>query len=195
MNLKSITTLLLIALIAFGCQKEIITPDNNQGPELWAGSQDGLFRPDQQCGSSQISDIVDENAVSFGSLEILNDEDNIYLLATMNHGWLLQGVKVYAGNSVNIPKGNGGAMQLEEFPFQWAHSRLTGASTYVISKNGLAGCTDFVFFAQAVQTDMWSNITQSRELWGDGNSVLNGFSANYCQGSCTVTPVTQDYVN
>ena len=192
MKFKAFSTLILLAALAFGCQKEVIRPEGQAGPELWSGSQDGIFRPDQQCGSSQFSDLVDGSATTYGTLEILNDEDNVYFLAEMNHGWMIQGVKVYAGDVLNLPKGNGGVMLLEEFPFQWVSSHLTGASTYTIAKNGLASCTDIVFYVQAVQTDMWGNPMNSMEVWGNGSGVLNGFSSSYCLGACGVAPMAPD---
>ncbi|HHG86252.1 MAG TPA: hypothetical protein ENJ82_15995 [Bacteroidetes bacterium] len=188
-------TLTLLSLLAFGCTSEVVQPKTSAHPELWIGTEDGLLRPDVTCGTPIFVDLVDATNTVMGNVEVLNDNKNIYFLVTMNHGWLLQGAKIFAGNGLNIPKGNSGNIQLEEFPFQWAHSRMTGLTTYIIDKNALPSCPDVVLFAQAAQVNMWGNPVTTRELWGAGSTVLNGQSFNYCIGNCGVSQATPDAPN
>lgn len=187
MKLRLLFTLSLLAVLAFGCTSDAVKPKTEgASPELWVGTEDGLLRPDQPCGNALNVDLVDAGNSIMGSIEVLNDNSNIYFLVSMNHGWLLQGVKIFAGEGLNIPKGNGGVMQLEEFPFQWAHNRMTGLNTYIISKSALPSCADIVLYAQGAQVDMFGNPVVTRELWGEGSPVLNGQTFNYCIGTCGV---------
>ncbi|MEM1000554.1 MAG: hypothetical protein AAGN35_26105 [Bacteroidota bacterium] len=192
MKLQTASTFILLLLFAFGCQKEIIQPEIAPAPELSTGSLEGLVRPDAPCGLGQTSDLVDIATANYGALEILNDANDIYFLAEMNHGWLIQSAQVYVGDLLNLPKDNNGGIRPEGFPYQWVNSRLASSYTYTIPKGGVAACTQVVIVIQAVQTDLWGNPINSIQLWGDGNAVLNGYAASYCQGVCGLTQATSD---
>jgi hypothetical protein len=176
-----ILTITLLTLFTFGCQKEVLTTDNQD--RLVMGSVEGHFRPAQQCGTSAFTNLVN-GGTSYGSLEILNDGENLYILTDMNDEWLLTNVKIFADNSVNLPKGSNGLIQMEEFPFQMVHANMVDEFTYTLPISGLPSCMGITVWAQASQVDMFGSVINQVNLWADGAAVLDGFSYQYCKGSC-----------
>lgn len=176
----------LIALISFSCQKEVIRPaSDNNTPEISASTgHEGHYRPAVQCGASVFTDFIDNAATGYGSIEVLNDNKNLYVLVDMNHGWLLQSAMIFADNSANLPKAYGGTIEIEEFPFQFMHTRQVSEFTYSIPLSSINTCSDITIYAQAVQLDFFGNVQNTATLWADGTSVLDGFTFQYCAGTC-----------
>lgn len=181
----TILTITLLSLAFFGCQKEIITPESNNEPII-AQSLEGHVRPVQQCGTSAFT-TFNNGATSYGSIEILNDAEQLYILTDMNNGWLLQSIKIFAGNTLDIPKAYGGTIELEEFPFQMLHPRRVDKYTYTLPMASLPACFGVTIWAKATQVNMFGQVTNQVNLWANGSPVLNGFSFQYCKGVCSFT--------
>ncbi len=175
-------TTTLLSLFFFGCEKEVITPQSNDAPELTL-STEGHIRPTVQCGSSSYTTFKN-GTTPYGSVEILNNSEQLFILTDMNNGWLLESVKIFAGNTVNLPKGFGGTIELEEFPFQMIHPRRVDKYTYTLPVASLPTCFGVTIWAKAAQVNMFGQVTNRVDLWANGAAVLNGFSFQYCKGSC-----------
>lgn len=175
-------TTTLLSLFFFGCEKEVIVPQTNDAPVVNL-STEGHIRPSVQCGSSAYT-TLNNGATSYGNVEILNNAEQVYILTDMNNGWLLQSVKIFVGNSVNLPKGFGGVIELEEFPFQMIHPRMVDKYTYTLPVASLPTCFGVTIWAKAAQVNMFGQVTNQVDLWANGASVLNGFSFQYCKGTC-----------
>lgn len=178
-------TTTLLSLFFFGCEKEVILPQTNDAPEL-SLSTEGHSRPVSQCGSSAFT-TFNNGATSYGSIEILNNAEQLFILTDMNNGWLLQNVKIFVGNPINLPKGYGGVIELEEFPFQMIHTRMVDKYTYTLPIASLPTCFGVTIWAKAAQVNMFGQVTNQVDLWANGSSVLNGFSFQYCKGTCFVS--------
>ncbi|MEM7040939.1 MAG: hypothetical protein AAF570_28505, partial [Bacteroidota bacterium] len=147
-------------------------------------SLEGHHRPDAQCGPSTFTDLINSGQTAYGNLEVLNDGKNVYLLVNMNTGWLLKGLKVFAGDVANLPRGNGGNIEIEEFPYQVLHNRLMQKYTYVFPKGNLPVCSDIAVFAQVAQVDFFGNVQGNMNLWADGTQSSDGYTFNHCAGVC-----------
>jgi hypothetical protein len=143
----------------------------------------GHFRPDQQCGASAFT-TLDYGGISYGTVEILNDAEELYILTDMNNGWFLRDVKIFAGDPQDLPKANGGLIEREEFPIQVNHASRVDRFTYTMSTANLNNCFGVTIWAHAVRLNMMGHEIGSVDVWANGTSVLDGFSYQYCSGTC-----------
>ena len=176
-------TIALLSVLFFGCQKEVVGPDETPAAQMF--SHAGHSRPGQQCGSSAFTTLGYDGTI-YGNIEILNDVDQLYILADMNYGWMLRDIKIYVGDPMLMPKGNGGTLQVEQFPFQITNPAPVDLFTYTISTNNLGTCFGVTIWARAVQLNMFGQEIDAVDVWADGSSVMNGFSFGYCKGSCAL---------
>ncbi len=176
-------TLLLLSVLFFGCQKEVVGPDSTPATQMF--SHPGHGRPSQQCGSSAFT-TLSNGGTGYGNIEILNDVDQLYILTDMNPGWLLRDIKIFVGDPMLLPKGNGGTIQVEQFPFQINNPSPVDLFTYTMSTNNMGTCFGVTIWARAVQLNMFGQEIGVVDLWADGSNVLNGYSFNYCKGSCAL---------
>ncbi len=182
MKAKFFLTVSLLALLAFGCQKEMIVPATESA--TLQSSLEGHFRPASQCGSSAFTTFSDGTS-SFGSIEVLNSAEELFILTDMNNGWFLRDVKIFAGNPLDLPKGNTGDIQVEEFPIQINHTTRVDRATYNLSTATLDPCYGITIWAHAVRLNMMGHEIGSVDVWANGSAVLNGYSFQYCGGVCS----------
>jgi hypothetical protein len=175
-------SLLLITALAFGCEKEVITPDANTPTAALNGIED-LIRPDVQCGTSRFSDIKNNNGDLYGTVEILNDADYIYMLIEMEHGKFLDAIQVYFGDQASIPN-NGTNIVMEDFQFQAVTDRGATRYTVIMPHSSLSSCSDIVLWAQASERNMFGNTTSTSVTWMSGIAIYDGSFFKYCLGSC-----------
>jgi hypothetical protein len=183
MKTRFIFTLSILALLAFSCQKECIRPESNTPTEMKC--VEGIFRPAQQCGASAFTTLKSAGA-DYGSVEILNDAEQVYIITQMNADWFLADVKIFVGDANNIPRGNGGVIQLEEFPLQINHPGRVAEYTYTMNTANMGACVGVTVWARAVQMNMLGDEIASVDLWADGSQTLNGYSYQYCKGVCNI---------
>lgn len=190
MKASIVLTFALLALVSFGCQSETVAPRESVQPIVNA-SVEGIQRPTNACGSSQFVNFVDANNVVMGAVEILNTESELFVLVDMSSTWLLQGIKIFAGNSLDLPKSGNGLIQVEEFPSQFMNNRPIDQSTYRVRlNNALPSCFGVSIFGQAARLNMFGQVTSTRQVWADGTVVLNGKMLSFCKGVCA--PTVQD---
>jgi hypothetical protein len=183
---KSILALPILATALWSCSSETVAPRQTTTPTV-QNSIEGIQRPSQACGTSQFVALKDANNVTIGTVEILNTQSELFLLVDMTGNWLLQGAKIFAGNSLDLPRTNNGNIQLEEFPHQFMHGRAQDKSTFRISLANLPNCNAVTFFGQAAKLNMFGQVIATTQAWGDGTTVLNGKMFNFCSAVCPPT--------
>ncbi|MEM1000702.1 MAG: hypothetical protein AAGN35_26850 [Bacteroidota bacterium] len=190
---KSLIVCALLAVLTYRCEKEIVTPEQNLIVPALSGSED-LIRPDFPCGASEFTDLKDDLGNSYGDVEILNDQDNVYLLIEMEQGKFLDVVQVFFGTQTQIPNDGNGSILMENAQFQSVITR--GASLYTVAfpLNGLPTCTDIVFRAQVSEKNVFGQNTNTTTAWLTGIPVMNGNYFKYCHGACGTNVLTQDVV-
>lgn len=182
---KLAATLILLLVLAVGCSPDNVSPKEKQdAPSLLSTSYNGHHRPDTQCGPSVSHNIVDENRAVIGSVEMLNDNRNVYMLFTLNHGWLLSDLKMYTGDANSIPKGNNG-LAMEEFPAHYVLDQISTNSTFKVPLSTINSCTDFAVYARAKQLNFFGNEVAQTSAWVEGTPVLDGQYFNFCSATCS----------
>ena len=184
--MKTIQLILALPLLAaslWSCTSETVAPRQASTPMV-QHSIEGIHRPSHQCGASEFVSIKDQNNATIGSLEILNTETEMFLLVDMSSNWLLQGAKIFAGNSLDLPRTNNGNIQLEEFPHQYMHGRAQDKSTFRVALANLPTCNGVTVFVQAARLNMFGQVIATTQAWADGLQVLNGKMFNFCSAVC-----------
>ena len=181
--LKTCMALLLVAILAFSCEKEVITPADQNTPRIELSEHEQLKRPDAQCGSSQFEDLRNHADQLVGSVEILNDETQLYILIDMEFGQHLDHVKAFLGSAAGIEVYGDGDLNMEEFQFQ---NLMNGAHRYTIQLplGSLSGSQDLVLFTQVSQRDFFGNVTSTSDAYLDGLTIGNGEYVKYSIGTC-----------
>ena len=178
---KIVLSFSLIALLAFGCEREVIEPMSDNVVEAEAKISPGKTITTEATAAVQI-DMIDESTTVVGTMDVSNDADFIYLYTALSHGWLLSDAKIFAGDRNNLPRINGD-MELEELPYQMHLQNPSMSATIHIPRGSLAICTDVAFWFRAQQFDWWGNPVAQIEGWAHGTTILDGYVFNYCSGS------------
>lgn len=184
-HLKFIKGLFLaccIAVVAFGCEKEMVQPEA-QGNTLQGGSFPFLQRPPVQCGPSMVHSMMD-GATDLGSVEILNNSSDLYLIFNMNQFKFIEEVKVFNGDAAYLPMDGDGNIQMEQFGFQQSLTSPMNDYTLTFPLSGMPTCTDLVIWARVSTRNMWGQVTATNYAWMTGTPISNGFKVNFCITSC-----------
>ncbi|HHG85941.1 MAG TPA: hypothetical protein ENJ82_14435 [Bacteroidetes bacterium] len=178
--------LLILLTLFFGCEKEIISPQSINGPTLSASGLESLVRPDVQCGTSRFSVLKSSNGDLYGSVEVLNDADNVYLLIEMEPNKFLDATQAFFGTSSAIPTDGNGSILMEDFQFQSIIARGAARYTIIMPLSSMPNCPDIVLWGQASQKNMFGQTVSNREVWLTGIPIYNGSFFKYCAGACTI---------
>ncbi|MEM7035696.1 MAG: hypothetical protein AAF570_01880 [Bacteroidota bacterium] len=173
----------LMAFVCFSCQSDSVKPVPVQIKSV-KFSQEGHNRPDLQCGSSMNQDLLNPSGAARGSIEVLNDDRDIYILAIMTQGWLIRSAKIFVGNSADLPRANGGGVEVEEFPYLILHSNPGSKFTYSIPTHGQPNCPEVAIQMQVDQVSFFGNVVASEILWADGAGSSSGKTFSFCIGGC-----------
>lgn len=170
---------LLLGLSLTGCEKELLEPSGNDSlsPALRGGI--GHFRPDSQNGFSRFGEMTDGTG-TMGTVEILNDANDIYILMDMNPNLFLETVFVYFGTSNGIPTNSAGDILTEDFQFQAAIEGGAPKYTVTYPTSGLPICNDIVLMATATERNVFGNVIATHHFWLDGTAIYNGYFFKYC---------------
>lgn len=182
--LSQLFVLMIIFTFAFGCEKEIITPEQTHSPTIAFSGVEDLIRPDVQCGTSRFSDLKTDTGTPFGTVEILNDADNLYMLIDMEQGKFLNATQVFFGTSSAIPTDGNGNMLMEDFQVQTIVARGASRYTIIVPKSSMPNCPDIVMWAQASEKNMFGQTTNTSEVWMTGIPIYDGSFYKYCMGAC-----------
>lgn len=178
---------LLLGLSLAGCEKETVLPASTDtiSPALRGGV--GHFRPDQQCGTSRFGEMTNGTS-TFGTVEILNDASEFYLLFDMNNNFFMETVFVYFGTNSGIPTNSSGEIVMEDFQYQAAIDGGAAKYTVTYPTASLPICNDLVAFAVISERNMFGNVIANHQVWLDGTAIHNGYSFKYCVQTCNITP-------
>jgi hypothetical protein len=173
-----------IAVLTFGCEKEMIRPEGNAAPEATCFPY--AQRPPVQCGSSVFA-TMNDGASSLGTVEILNNSSDLYLIFNLNMGRYLEEVKIYNGDVNNMPLDADGNVQMEQFGFQQLLSSPANDYTLTFPLSGMSSCTDIMIWARISTRNLFGQVIATDYAWMSGTPASNGFSTNFCVTSCITT--------
>ena len=181
-TLKTLFFAVCLSALAFSCEKECIRPEGNE-----LGMQESSFpfvsRPPVQCGTSTLSSLKD-GAATLGSIEILNNSSDLYLIFDMNQFKFLEEVKVFAGEASTLPMDSDGNVNIEGFATQILLSAATNDYTLVLPLSSMPTCADIVIWARVSTRNMFGQVTGTNYTWMSGAAVANAFKVNYCATAC-----------
>lgn len=170
-----------IALVAFGCEKEVITPENNQ-PAI-TGSYHYIQRPIAACGPSVFNDLRD-GATNLGTLEITNSSTELYLIFNLNNFKFLEEVKIFTDDASNMPMDDDGNIDVERFGFMQSLTSAANDYTLTMPLSSMPTCMDIMIRARVSTRNMWGQTTGINYVWMTGTPVANGYMFHYCAPSC-----------
>lgn len=179
---KHFAAVICLALIAFGCEKELVLPENTAA-ELQFGGQGHIQRPETQCGASTFSTLSNGTDI-LGDVEILNNTDKLYLVFDMNLYKFIDELRVFVGDANQIPLGVGGDLATELFPIQPVLAEPANEYSLMIPTSNLATCNQIVVWARVKTLNIWGQTVGTTDTWMSGSVVGNGFATAYCLGSC-----------
>lgn len=184
------TTFLALALfvLAFagtGCERENLLADQSQ-PTLQGLGGNGVQRPATQCAPSAFVPLKN-GSTTLGNVEILNFEDDLYLIFTLNTFKFLDEMRIYAGNLANVPVNADGLLELEEFPVRQVVETPTNSYTMVLKLDAVPQCYDIFVWTRISTRNMFGHVTQVQEAWMTGNSIMDGAYASYCAANCVTS--------
>jgi hypothetical protein len=173
--------LLALTLIAFSCStKESVSEvKNDSATPAFAGGT-GINRPASQCGPSEITSFVDATGTSFGSVEILNDQEEIYFLISLDGDLVLSDLSIFYGNPADLPLVSAGtAINAEGFDYKITDAENSSFYTMTIHATG-SGCKALSAKATIQHMDFLGNVWGAETVWLDGTDMLDGRITNYC---------------
>jgi hypothetical protein len=179
--IKGIFFVICLAALTFGCQKEVITPENDAN--IQGSSFHFIQRPPVQCGPSVFASMKD-GSTNLGSVEILNNSTDLYLIFNMNQFKFVEEVKVFTGDINNVPTDFDGNMQIENFGFQQILTSPANDYTLLMPLSGLSSCSDIVVWARVTTRNMWGQVTATNYTWMSGTPVANGYMTGFCATAC-----------
>ncbi|MEY3444283.1 MAG: hypothetical protein RLZZ519_2564 [Bacteroidota bacterium] len=181
-TLKSLFFALCISVVAFSCEKECIRPE---GSDL--GLQESAFpfvsRPSVQCGPSSFASLKD-GASTLGSVEVLNNSTDLYVIFDLNQFKYLEEVKIFAGDGGTLPLDSDGNVDTESFNNKLLLSSPANDYTLVLPLSSMPTCSDIVIWARVTTRNIWGQVTGTNYTWMSGNAVANAFKMSYCATSC-----------
>lgn len=174
----TLTLVLMLGLLS-SCDNGIVEKQS-QAPDLHAKIEVGNQVPENMTQTPMVMDLKDLSDNVVGTLDVFNDANYVYLRQSFAHGWQLKSCKVFVGNHSDVPKVNGGMMDLEEFPLQMAMGTPEMVSTISLNRSNLTSCYDVCIWFHAVQLNFFGQEVAQIDGWASGNPILNGFYFNHC---------------
>jgi len=160
--------LALIGLLALGCQgsTEILNPVSSDGVRQAEEIQLPLT-----CGDATEVALIAGQQYDAGSVKVLNDGDNIYVLFTTTGGWMLTETHVAVATSLEgIPQTKTGNPKVGNFPYKMSHVPPVTEYLYTISRGDYAPCTGLIVAAHAVVKKFGADgrVLDEQTAWGEG---------------------------
>lgn len=165
-----------------GCEKESVAPITDDYA-LSLQAKAGEIYPDQQCGSSRTGVLSDDSGNNCGTVEILNDEVNIYLVINMQQGYFLESLFANFGTTADIPVDDN-EMVMEDFMYQEYISGGKTTYTVIFPTAALPVCNDVVLHANVSQRNIFGQTMGTHKTWLGANSIYDGYFYKYCLAQC-----------
>ncbi len=180
---KTLSILLLLAIVAFGCQKEMIQPESD-APAAQYGGNPSLQRPLAQCGASVFA-AMKAGPVSLGTVEMLNDASQLYMIFDMNNFKFIEQIKIYVGDLGQMPVDGAGNILVEAFPVQYQMGIPANEYTFTLANEDISTCNDIIVWARVSTRNIFGQVTSTVDTWMSGNAIANGFETPFCLTTCT----------
>ena len=143
----------------------------------------------QECScvyTTQSADMFGGQTIPVGTLQITNDEKNLYVTYSTN-GWFLNETHLYVGEVTGMPVNNSNTPMPGHFPYKTTHSDGTTSFTYTIPFASLPSC--YIVAAHAsVSRKENGVVVQTETSWSAGTAFTNtnrwGSYTNYCTQYC-----------
>ena len=185
--LKITTLFAVLSLLVFSsCEKEIILPETAQ-PTTEAIF--GLNNPANPCGVTEYANYVTGSGTTLGNAEILNNSKDLYIQTELSHGWVITGIKAFAGKLSQMPLTAAGNPNVEAFPIKPYFSRNTNIASVRIPLQNLPACYDVCVFVQIAELDLFGNILNDDSVWLQGNAIGNGMTLPHCTHVCSAVNI------
>lgn len=181
-SIKFLAGLLLIAVVAFGCQKEIIRPES-AGGDLQAYLAPPSFRAISPCGQSMFTSFQ-SGSVVLGDAEISNDGDFMYVTIHMAPNSFMDELQVFSGEASTVPVDVTGAIDFMQFGFTQSMGSPTSDMTVVIPVAGLPACPDIIIHSTITTIVPNTLISTTEEVWASGTTLYNGQMNSFCLTIC-----------
>ena len=173
----------------------------NDSPELasyGSAGNDSHPQPNPPCGSGMDLGLVDgngntnypANGLPYGSVQLRNDDRVVWIGITLNPALFTDLSAWYIGAASNAPLDGNGDFDVESFPY---NDNFPYANVWAWSTNasGYGQCQNWVVYIEAFQVTFFGGPNEATRvgLWGNGTSINNGYSFEFCKDPCT-TAVT-----
>ncbi len=147
--------------------------------------------PSSPCGSIESVVLWSGQTINAGSVNVSNDNSNLYVTYSTTGNWRLRKVHLYVGSCNAIPVNNAGNPTIGLFPFSQQFSPLTTSYTFTIPLSSITeNCFCIAAHAELVKIGSNGSIVQQETGWG-GNSLIGGKSwarkFKYCIQDCPET--------
>ena len=186
---------LLVALVAFSCEKEIVAPESADAPRIANNSTTPeICSP---IGALALSDLQGNTDIQYcgflpctgsegpwADVEIYNTDTDIIVDITMSFGWFIRDVSYTTGSANlngNVPSVGPG----------WTVETLavnSGAYSITIPIGNLSGCVDLALGLTAYKQSFFGgeDANSVTELWATSSpaSSTSPFVAEYCIETC-----------
>ena len=125
--------------------------------------------------------------INIGTLEVTNDETNLYVTYNLVNGWHLQETQVYVGDPADIPTFMGNPAP-GLFPYKTEHNPMVTTYTYTIPLASLPACYAIAAHSAIALVDADGSIIQTETGWSDGTPFPSswgwGWYSEYCTQVC-----------
>ncbi|MBL7728507.1 MAG: hypothetical protein JNM68_12510 [Dinghuibacter sp.] len=167
---NALFALLLLGGLLTACSKENALPEEqpqiqNRNPLDERGTDEPF------CTTATVNLIAGQH-INAGNIEILQDEQFIYVTYNTTDGWVLAKTHLYVGGCAAIPVNGAGNPQPGRFPYKAAHSNVTSYTYAVpIAAIGIGNCGCIAAHAEVKKLNASGSVIQQETAWGEGSAI------------------------
>jgi hypothetical protein len=189
---KILFACLFVSGIAVSCSKENTLNNNRNNTQnegiVFRNPLDDRGEEEPFCSDKTVNLIAGQHIIA-GNIEVLQDENYIYVTYNTTDGWALAKTHLYVGNCSAIPVNGAGNPQPGRFPNKTSHNLVT-SYTYAIpvSAIGIGNCGCIAAHAEVKKLDASGAIIQQETGWGQGTAINPtgnwGMKFEFCPVAC-----------
>ena len=154
----------------------------------WATYYEYCKQECNNCRYETISyDMLGGQTILVGTLQVTNDQDNLYISYNTNNNWFINQVHLYVGDIQGLPINQSNTPIPGQFPYTQTFNTQTNSYTFTIPLNNLNRC--YIIAAHASVSKIENGqIVQSETSWSFGTQFPNtnrwGWYSDYCTQVC-----------
>lgn len=128
--------------------------------------------------------------IEIGSLEVTNDDENLYITYNFNEGWFANVTHLYVGALENLPTNNANIPIPGQFPYSTDHDPAVQTYTYTIPLSDIdaVDCPIIAAHSEVVLIDDNGDVVQTETGWSYGDEFPDsprwGWYSEYCYEFC-----------